>query len=77
MTTYFLRGLGPLALALPVMNASWFYIALALAAGPVFATVTINNVQIFELIGPKRAGCILGVSFVVHQVAAAVGPYAS
>jgi MFS family permease len=31
----------------------------------------------FELVGPTRAGVIMGVSFVVHQVAAAVGPYAS
>jgi predicted MFS family arabinose efflux permease len=49
----------------------------ALAAGPIFATVTINNVQMFELVGPQRAGLILGVSFVLHQVAAAIGPYAS
>jgi len=77
MATYCLRGIGALALALPVMNAAWFYIAVVLAAGPVFATVTINNVQMYELIGPKRAGFILGVSFVLHQVAAAIGPYAS
>ena len=54
MATYFLRGLGALALALPVMNAAWFYTAVALAAGPVFATVTINNVQMFELVGPNE-----------------------
>jgi MFS family permease len=77
MATYGLRGLGALALALPVMPAWGFYGAVALAAGPIFATVTINNVQMFELVGPKRAGVIMGVSFVVHQVAAAVGPYAS
>jgi MFS family permease len=77
MATYLLRGLGALALAVPVMPAWWFYVAVALAAGPVFATVTINNVQTFELVGPTRAGLILGVSFVVHQVAAAVAPYAS
>src|SRR5262249_14098459 len=50
MATYCLRGLGALALALPVMPAWWFYLAVALAAGPVFATVTINNVQMFELV---------------------------
>ena len=50
---------------------------MALAAGPIFATVTINNVQMFELVGPQRAGLILGVSFVLHQVAAAISPYAS
>jgi MFS family permease len=77
MATYGLRGLGALALALPVLPAWGFYGAVALAAGPIFATVTINNVQMFELVGPTRAGVIMGVSFVVHQVAAAVGPYAS
>ena len=77
MATYGLRGLGALALALPVMHAAWFYGAVVLAAGPIFATVTINNVQLFEFVGPHRAGVVLGVSFVLHQVAAAVGPYAS
>jgi predicted MFS family arabinose efflux permease len=77
LATYGLRGLGALALALPVLPAWGFYLAVALAAGPIFATVTINNVQLFELVGPHRAGLVLGVSFVLHQVAAAVGPYAS
>ena len=74
MATYVLRGLGALALALPGMPAAWFYPAVALAAGPIFATVTINTVQMFELVGPQRAGLILGVSFVVHQVAARSAP---
>src|SRR5215470_12568676 len=77
LATYGLRGLGALALALPGLPAWGFYGAVALAAGPIFATVTINNVQMFELVGPTRAGLILGVSFALHQVAAAVGPYAS
>jgi MFS family permease len=77
LATYGLRGLGALALALPVLPAWGFYGAVALAAGPIFATVTINNVQMFELVGPHRAGLVLGVSFVLHQVAAAIGPYAS
>src|SRR5262249_57230567 len=60
MATYGLRGLGALALALPVLPAWGFYGAVALAAGPIFATVTINNVQMFELVGPTRAGVIMG-----------------
>lgn len=78
LVTYGLRGLGALGMAIPMMGeASWFYLVVALSAGPVFATVTINSVQMFEIVGPQRAGLILGVSFVMHQVAAAVGPYAS
>src|SRR5438093_13385842 len=61
LATYGLRGLGALALALPVLPAWGFYLAVALAAGPIFATVTINNVQMFELVGPQRAGLVLGV----------------
>lgn len=54
------------ALALPIGHAAWFYSAMVLAAGPVFATVTSNTVQVFELVGPQRVGLLLGVSFVVH-----------
>jgi len=77
MFTYFLRGIGALALGLFVMDVLWFYLAVALATGPIFATVAVNNVQSFELAGVKRAGLILGLGLVLHQVAAALGPYAT
>jgi MFS family permease len=75
VATFFVRGLGTLALALLALDSFSFYVAVALATGPIFATVSINNVQIFEIVGARRAGFILGLSLVLHQVAAALGPY--
>ncbi len=75
--TYVIRGAGALTLGLFAMDAFWFYLAVALASGPIFATAAINNVQIFEMTGARRAGLIMGVGFVLHQVSAALGPYAS
>ncbi|MDP2936372.1 MAG: MFS transporter [Dehalococcoidia bacterium] len=77
VATYLVRGIGALALGLFVMDALWFYLAVALAAGPIFATVAVNNVQVFEMAGARRAGLILGLGLVLHQVAAALGPYVS
>ena len=73
--TYFIRGLGCLGLAFLVFNNWSFYLLVALAAGPIFGTITVNNVAIFEIVGPRAAGTILGLSFVLHQVAASISPY--
>lgn len=76
VATYFVRGVGTMALAVFTIKDSWlFFLAVALATGPIFATVSVNNVQVFELAGAKRAGFILGMSLVLHQLAAASGPY--
>ena len=75
VATYLFRGLGCLVLALVSANAPLFYLGVALAAGPIMATFTINNVQVFELVGAKQAGFILGVSIVLHQIAAALTTY--
>ena len=77
VATYLVRGIGALALGVFVMDALWFYLAVALATGPIFATAAVNNVQLFEMSGPKRAGLLLGLGLVLHQVAAAIGPYVS
>lgn len=74
VATFVVRAIGTLALALLGLDSSIFYIAVALATGPIFATVAVNNVQVFELVGARRAGFILGLSLVLHQVAAAIGP---
>lgn len=75
--TYLLRGIGAIALGLFTMDVFWFYLAVVVAAGPIFATVSVNNVQAFEMVGGKSAGLILGLGIVLHQIAAAIAPYAS
>ena len=77
VATYLIRGIGAIAMGLFTMDALWFYLSVTLAAGPTFATVTINNVQAFEMVGGKSAGLILGLGIVLHQIAAAIAPYVS
>jgi sugar phosphate permease len=72
--SYFVRGLGTLLLALNFPNELLFYAAVAVAIGPTFGTVAIQNVMFYEMVGPRLAGVVLGLSFVVHQAGSASGP---
>lgn len=72
--TYFVRGIGTLAMALPIPNEFVFYLLVIVAVGPTFGTVAVNNVMFFEAVGPRLAGIMLGLSFIVHQVGSAGGP---
>jgi len=72
--TYLVRGLGTLVLALDMPNAIFFYVVVALAMGPTFGTIAVQNVMFYEIVGPRMAGVILGLSFIVHQIGSAGGP---
>ena len=72
--TYLLRGIGTLAMSFDMPNPIVFFIVVALAMGPTFGTIAIQNVMFFEMVGPRLAGLILGLSFIVHQVGSASGP---
>ena len=72
--TYLVRGVGTLLLALDMPNEILFYIVVALAMGPTFGTITVQNVIFYEIVGPRMAGVILGLSFIVHQIGSAGGP---
>ena len=72
--TYLVRGLGTLVLALDMPNAILFYVVVALAMGPTFGTIAVQNVMFYEIVGPRMAGVILGLSFIVHQIGSAGGP---
>ena len=72
--TYFVRGVGTLLLALDIPNELFFYVVVALAVGPTFGTVAIQNVMFYEIVGPRMAGVILGLSFIIHQIGSAGGP---
>lgn len=72
--TYVFRGLGTLAMSFEMPNATVFYLVVALAMGPTFGTIAVQNVMFFEMVGPRLAGLILGLSFIVHQVGSAGGP---
>ena len=72
--SYFVRGVGTFFLALEFPNELVFYVAVAVAVGPTFGTVAIQNVMFYELVGPRMAGVVLGLSFVIHQIGSASGP---
>jgi hypothetical protein len=72
--SYAVRGVGSLILALTVPNELMFFLLVAIAVGPTFATIAIQNVLFYEAVGPRLAGLMLGLSFIIHQVASAVGP---
>jgi MFS family permease len=72
--SYAVRGVGSLILALTVPNELLFFLLVAIAVGPTFATIAIQNVLFYEAVGPRLAGLMLGLSFIVHQIASAVGP---
>jgi len=72
--SYFVRGVGTLFLALNFPSELLFYVAVAVAVGPTFGTVAIQNVMFYEMVGPRMAGVVLGLSFIVHQIGSASGP---
>ena len=72
--SYLIRGVGTLLMALDISNAYVYYAVVALAIGPTFGTVAVGNVLFYELVGPRMAGMILGMSFIVHQIGSAAGP---
>jgi len=72
--SYLTRGVGTLLMALDISNAYIYYAVVALAIGPTFGTVAVGNVLFYELVGPRMAGMILGMSFIVHQIGSAAGP---
>lgn len=72
--SYLIRGFGTLLMSLDISNAYVYYAVVALAIGPTFGTVAVGNVLFYELVGPRRAGMILGMSFIVHQIGSAAGP---
>jgi MFS family permease len=72
--SYLARGAGTLLLALNFSSELIYCVVVALAVGPTFGTVTVGNVLFYELVGPRMAGVILGMSFIVHQIGSAGGP---
>jgi MFS family permease len=72
--SYLVRGLGSLVLSLDMPNELFIYAVVAVAMGPTFGTIAVQNVMFYELVGPRLAGVILGFSFIVHQIGSAAGP---
>ena len=72
--SYLTRGVGTLLLSFDMPNEFVFYAVVGLAIGPTFGTVAVGNVMFYELVGPRMAGVVLGMSFIIHQIGSAGGP---
>jgi MFS family permease len=72
--SYAVRGLGSLVMATVVPNELLFYVLVAVGIGPTFGTIAVQNVLFYEAAGPRLAGLILGLSFIIHQLGSAIGP---
>jgi MFS family permease len=72
--SYLTRGFGTMLLSLDITNEWVYYAVVGLAIGPTFGTVAVGNVLFYELVGPRMAGVVQGMSFIVHQVGSAGGP---
>jgi sugar phosphate permease len=72
--SYIVRGVGTFFLSFEVPNELMFFLLVAVAIGPTFGTVAVQNVIFYEIAGPRLAGVILGLSFIVHQIGSAGGP---
>ena len=72
--SYIVRGLGTLLLSFDMPNEIIFYGVVGLAIGPTLGTVAVGNVMFYELVGPRMAGIVLGMSFIVHQIGSGGGP---
>ena len=72
--SYVVRGVGTFFLSFEIPNELLFFILVAVAIGPTFGTVAVQNVMFYEIAGPRLAGVILGLSFIVHQIGSAGGP---
>jgi MFS family permease len=72
---YFMRGVGLLLLAFAVSDVTSFYVVSIVAGLPIFFTVAITQLLIYEIFGAGIAGRMIGLIFVLHQVGATIGPY--
>jgi MFS family permease len=72
--SYALRGIGTLGLATAIPSEWAFYALVAFGIGPTFGTIAVQNVLFYEVVGPRLAGLILGLSFIIHQIGSSIGP---
>jgi MFS family permease len=72
--SYALRGVGTLGLAMLAPSEWGFYALVAIGIGPTFGTIAVQNVLFYEVVGPRLAGLVLGLSFIIHQIGSSVGP---
>ncbi len=72
---YFIRGVGFFLLILPISEVTNFYIVSFIVGMPIFFTIAITQLVIYEVFGDSVAGRMMGLTFLLHQIGATAGPY--
>lgn len=71
---YIMRAVGVFLLAFSVSDVTSFYIISIIAGMPIFFTISITQLVIYEIFGPGIAGRMIGLTFMLHQVGSTLGP---
>jgi MFS family permease len=72
---YLMRSVGLFLLAFSVSDVTSFYVISVVAGLPIFFTIAITQLVIYEIFGTGIAGRMIGLTFLLHQVGATFGPY--
>ena len=73
--SYLIRALGFFLLTFFVQDLSSFYVFSVIAGMPVLLSVSVTHLIIYDIFGAGIAGRMMGLTFLVHQIGAMIGPY--
>lgn len=73
--SYLIRGIGFFLLAFFVSDVTSFYVFSIIAGVLVLLSVSVTHLIIYDIFGAGIAGRMMGLTFLVHQVGATIGPY--
>lgn len=71
---YLTRAVGAFLLAYSVSGVTSFYVVSVIAGMPTYFTISITQLIIYEIFGLRIAGRMMGLTFLLHQVGATLGP---
>ncbi len=73
--SYLMRAVGLFLLAFFVQDLASFYVFSLIVGMPVLLSVSMTHLIIYDIFGAGIAGRMMGLTFLVHQVGATIGPY--
>ncbi len=75
VVSFLIRAVGVFLLVFFVSDVASLYIISVIAGITVLVCVSLTHMIIYEIYGPGIAGRMMGLTFLIHQVGAALGPY--
>ncbi len=72
---YFLRSVGLFLLAFAVSDLTSYYVIIVIYGLPSLVSGTIIRLLIYETFGREIAGRMMGLTFLLHQMASTISPY--